>query len=150
MPLETHVQNRISAALLRELTNPDNPSANAVNMALLQRAVEDVQADFKIYAGIQYDDTDVRHIAMAVQCVVWKLQIWLTRSALVDQLHERYVRALERFAQVTGRNRVIPAVPELEVGERARAFPPSWWNVYVPEPPQGDRRRKDSTFIPLE
>lgn len=152
MPLEAHVQNRYSTQLLIELTNPDNPAATGINTAKLSQASADVIADFRILAGTKYNDNDERHVSIAVQAVVLKLQIWMTRSPIQERLESRYRDLIKGdLALVTGRNRIIPSVPDLERGEAARAFPPGVLNEYVPNPPiTGRQDRKDTGFFPFE
>lgn len=69
MSLYTNVTARYSTQRLVSLTNPDDPTATALNTSHLQYACDDVEAMFA-YNGITYDDTDSRHVAVGVEGVV--------------------------------------------------------------------------------
>lgn len=109
MALTTRVTARLSDMLLRALTNPDSPGASAVDSTRLANAAEDVEADFKIHAGVEYDDTDARHVATAIGGVVAKLKLYGSGSQAQGQKEEeRFHKRLNDLAKVTSRGRLSP------------------------------------------
>lgn len=140
MPLATHVQNRYSAQLLIELTNPDNADATTLDSTRLGLAAGDVEADFRIYAGTAYSDTDARHIAAAVPGVIQKLRIYMGQVADVFAAEEDWQKRLRALGMVTGRNRIRPTLASNLTDENAQAQPPfrdSNFDDYLPGEPIG-------------
>lgn len=124
MPLITHVQNRYSVQLLRELTNPDEPADTAVDTAgRLQQAANDVEADFRVYAGITYDDADARHIAVAVVGVVQKLRVYMGQISDAMDAERKWRDMLVDLSKVTSRNRIMPVAATNITDEDADAEP---------------------------
>lgn len=108
MALIDDVQLRISAQRLTELTNHEDPGASAVDLTLLQDVIDDVEADFQIYAGVTYDNTDARMLSMAIMGIIYKLQVYNGQSASQEN-HFNWRRDLnERLRLVTGNNRIRP------------------------------------------
>lgn len=132
MALTTQVTTRLSTTLLRALTNPDAPSASSVDSTRLAAAATDVEADFRIIAGISYDDSDARHVAVAVAGVVAKLK--LAGSASQDRAQkeeERFHKRLADLAKVTSRSRLAPKstsdlTPSSELPESGRDVRPDF------------------------
>lgn len=140
MPLATHVQNRYSAQILRELTNPDDASATALNSGRLDRAVEDVQGDFRIYAGVAYVDTDARHIAAAVVGVIQKLRIYMGQIADAAAAEDDWHARLKSLSLVTSRERISPTLASNLTDDNPNAEPPfrdSNFDDYLPGEPIG-------------
>lgn len=108
MALVDEVQSRIVTQKIVELTNVDDLDATTIDTTKLQKAADDVEADFKVLAGIVYDNTDARHISFAVVGVVRKLQVWKLEST-ADEAHERWQKSLhDRLRLVTGNDRIKP------------------------------------------
>jgi len=117
--LSTHVTNRLSSRRLIELTNPDDNAAVTVDTTLLGYACDDAAAWLEMLAGVAYDDTDARHIAVAISAVEFLLISWAgpQGEALLrnrpgnETFNELRTRIEEQFGQlgaVTGRDRVKP------------------------------------------
>lgn len=73
MALSDEVQTRYSAQFLRNLTNPDNPEAAALNTTTLDAAAADVEGDFHRVLGRDFDLTLPEDVSVAVEGVVAKL-----------------------------------------------------------------------------
>jgi hypothetical protein len=109
MALADEVQARYPANRLKQLTNPGNESAAAVNTTFLGYAVTDTQADFEVYAGVVYDPTDARHVQVACEGVIAKLYLrGETPGEKAQSLHDSYIERLKAVARVTGRDRLMP------------------------------------------
>lgn len=107
MALETHVTDRYGAEYIVNLTNPFLPGATAIDAGRLTEAADDVKAEFEIYVGVVYDDTNALHIATAVPCVVDKL-IMYTGQGDTRQLEEKCIERMKALARVTARDRIMP------------------------------------------
>jgi hypothetical protein len=120
MPLEDLVKARFggsSSQYLANLTRNFNPDGGGtIDDAVLTLASDDVKADFEMEAGVIYDESAVTnpttyksHIAVAVQCVVIKLQFWTgkTPDKIALQLMKRYDLLLEKLGKITGRDRFL-------------------------------------------
>jgi len=107
MALAAEVTARYPGSRLIQLTNPGDQSAAAVDATVLGLAVTDVQADFEIIAGIEYDNSEARHVSVAVWGVIAKLAGWSEAAGSTGvKLHEAWIERLEQLAKVTGRDRV--------------------------------------------
>ncbi len=104
--LEADVTARVSAQRLVELTNVNSIGASTADAAVLSAAVTDVQADFRIYAGVVYDEDDPRHVSVGIDGVLLKLQFFQNNS------REEYQRWIEErltpLRNVTNNDRVTP------------------------------------------
>ena len=107
MPLSTHVQDRYSSQYLVELTNPQNRGATTVNTTILDNASADVDALFDVYSGVEYDDTDAQHIAVAVEGVIAFLMRRTGQSAAESRI-TAWVSSMRDLSRIEGRNRVTP------------------------------------------
>lgn len=145
MPLSTHVTNRIASQRLVELTNPGSTSATTVNTTLLGFATADVEADFRVFANITYDDADARHISAAVHGVVLKLLTWKGEGAFHEQLERWQTWLRDGLRMVTHNDRIRPEssstlTPGPEGGETATIRP--WFDGetgfqdFIPNAPQ--------------
>lgn len=119
MPLTTHVQNRLGTQRLAELTNPPAIGVarpTTIDAARLGFAADDAAAYLEVKCGVAYDDTSARHIAVAVDLVVYFLM--LRSGANVESLQRVKARVdedLEALRLVTGNDRIIPiSTSELE------------------------------------
>lgn len=107
MPLTTEVQNRYRTQFLIELTNPNDRGATTVNLAALQEASDDVEADLEVHAGTAYDNNDARHVSAAVRGVVKRLQVYQGKAP--DRDITNWQQSLrDGLRLVTGNNRVRP------------------------------------------
>lgn len=109
MALADEVTSRYPASKLRQLTNPNSQSASTVDGTILGLAVDDVEADFKIYCATTYDGTDARHVSVAVEGVISKLSLRMEAAGEgAAARHDAYLDRIRALARVTGRDRVIP------------------------------------------
>jgi len=155
MPLIDHVKDRIAESLLRELTNQGDPGATTVNDTKLGFAVDDVEAEFVVETGQQYDDTDPLHIAAASQGVLVKLMEYSAITGRnTEQLTARYNRMLIRIAQTRGSEKRLLAQTDspLEPSKQREGTRPDAdrerWSDFTPNNPTGGDR--DSFYGRLE
>lgn len=95
------------SSFLIGLTNPFAPSATSIDSTQLGNACTDVQADFEIYAGAAYDDTNALHVTTAVQCVIAKLKLYTGQFANAEAEVERCKASLVALSKVGARNRFL-------------------------------------------
>lgn len=108
MTLASNVTSRYPNQLLVNLTNPNTTTAGTtINTTKLGLAADDVEADFEIHAGIEYDDSEPLHVTVATEGVIARLMEW-TGHAGAEQQKDRYMARLAAVAQVTGRDRLLP------------------------------------------
>lgn len=107
MALADEVTSRYASKLLINLTNPQDPTASAIDTTTLGLACTDVEADFQIYANVAYDGSVATHVAVATEGVIHKLE---ARSGHVNakaELDAWRFRLLD-LAKITGRDRCLP------------------------------------------
>ncbi len=107
MPLATDVRNRYSTQYIVELTNPGDRNATTFDGTRLQFAVDDVEALFQVYAGVVYDETNARHLAIAVEGVIAFL-IRRTGQATAEARMAVWLTSIRDLGRVEGRNKVTP------------------------------------------
>jgi hypothetical protein len=145
MALSDEVISRYSSARLVQLTRHNNQAATTIDTDVLGFAATDVEADFRILAGVIYDGADARHVAVAVSGVVAKL--YLRKEGAGDKaqsLHDAYEARMEQLAKVTGRNRIKPrttsvlepTVPDPNVTHRPDTDRPTFDDLVL-DPPAG-------------
>jgi hypothetical protein len=109
MALTDEVTARLSAKYLEQITNPDLPGAGSADSTRLSKAATDVEADFKVLAGVAYDNTDTRHVTVAVKGVEAKLLMrGSSPGEYAKNLDRQYREDLKALAAVTGRDRQAP------------------------------------------
>lgn len=109
MTLAARVTSRYPSQLLVNLTNPNNTAAGTtIDTTKLGLATTDIEADFQIHAGIEYDDDDALHVTVATEGVIARLMEW-TGHAGAEQQKDRYMSRLSDLAKVTGRDRILPS-----------------------------------------
>ena len=119
MTLAANVQARYAVAKLVQLTNPGDVNATTINTTILDLACTDVEAEFEITAGLDYDDTSALHVANAVEGVLVILRVRQRGEMLaVSDEYEKWRGALERLSMVTSRDRIIPQSSSQEVPSR--------------------------------
>jgi len=105
MSLDANVQSRWSAQILINASNPQNSTSTTIDTTRLTNAETDVQAAFKVMAGVAYDDTDDRHVLYAVEGVLVRLLV-LTGQAQLETWTD-WKKALKfELGKVTGRDRI--------------------------------------------
>lgn len=109
MALIDEVKARYPDNRLKQLTNPGDESAAATDDTFLGYSVTDVEAEFEVYAGVAYDNSDARHVPVAVDGVIAKLYLrGETPGEKAQSLHDDYIERLRAVGKVTGRNRLKP------------------------------------------
>ena len=153
MVLSTEVQTRYRSQRMIALTNPQSSAATALDAARLTLACDDVEADFRIFAGVIYDDVlatnpdAALHINVACQGVISKLRLRMDQAGEREERdHERYLKALRSLAKVTGRDRLLPRQKARE-GEEEPIFGSRRFDAYIPNSP---RRRIERNVLPLD
>ena len=107
MSLSSQVTGRYSTQRIRQLTNPDNPSASSSDTTRLNYACADVTGDFITYAGLTYDDTDAQHVSVGVEGVIALLTVRMgTKGG--EALVEAYRKRLEQLRLTTSGDRIDP------------------------------------------
>lgn len=104
MSLSAKFQARYSASRVAALTNPDQPaSTSTADTTRLDAASEDAAAEFLAVCGVAYDDTDTRHVAVAVLAVEWKLLAYQGQhTEVAEKAAEAFLAAAERYALTGG------------------------------------------------
>ena len=99
-----------SAAMLRQLTNPDVPGASSINSTLGNQAALFAIEEFAINVGVSYDDTETSHQFAIDELVIYILQLWANKLGEAASKREEAVYGrLKRLAKTRGgRNRITP------------------------------------------
>jgi len=108
MALIDEVKARYATQKLVELTQRDSTSATTIDDTVLGYAITDISATFEVEAGVAYDNSDARHVAVATAGVIVLLQLW-KRSTIqeLDPEWQAWLTRLRSLGQVTGRNRIV-------------------------------------------
>ena len=131
MALAAEVIARYPSSRLIQLTRQSNQSGSSINTTILGLAVDDVEADFQIIAGVEYDNSDARHVGVAVEGVIAKLARRAEAAGNTSEaLHDAYLERLGQLAKVTGRDRIMPKTksPYTVTSERDREETPRPWD----------------------
>lgn len=154
MTLAAEVQTRYSAAFLRNLTRPDDPTATTVDTVRLGIACTDAQAEFEDHVGVDLDLTNTMHVNLAVIGVIVKLMEGKSVSAdRADKASEAWIKRLDDFCERYGaRARIEPkttgvAVPSEEQVDSETVRPkfddPLFDDLTPNSPAPGDRNLDD-------
>ncbi len=142
MTLKTSVQARIANKLLVELTNQNDPTAEAINGRVLDQAIDDAEGTFLIEVGLAYDDTDATHVPVGVQGVLYFLQLYTGVSGTnLDNTRQRWERGLIALAATRGsERRLLPTtnsvlLPSDELTDSLPDHDRSRWGGVVPRMP---------------
>lgn len=150
MTLVTNFQARYSSTRVLQLSNPDDAAAVVIDTARLQAAADDIEfGEFPQICGVAYDDTDARHVAVAVLGVEWRLLRYqgVTAAGLTGARTE-FAEAAERFALAGGgRDRITPkSSSNLRTNSESTTMAPDFargnFCDVVPNLPQGGDRRE--------
>ena len=106
MALTDKVTTRIATSRLVQLTRPEATNATTVDTTILAAAAADAEAIIEVKAGVEYDDTDARHVATAIEGVVLHLERYAGRRD--NDRWEAWMRDVESLGRVTGRDRILP------------------------------------------
>lgn len=146
MALSDEVVSRYPATILANLTNVGSPGETAYSATRLGVACSDVEALFKIHAGLTFDLTNATHVQTACECVILQLrkQMGAAEDPKLGEAQEKKIRAL---SMVTSRDKVAPASTsrltsssDLREGETSRgpAFDWTRFDGLTPEAPPSD------------
>jgi len=105
MALSDELTNRLSTQKLVDLTNPDTTGATTVDTTRRDAAIADVEGEFRTIAGVVYDNTDNRHVKIAVKGVVLYLRSYAKNAKVNFDGFEKELKALRK---VTANNRLLP------------------------------------------
>lgn len=107
MALVDEVQTRYSTQFLANLTNPDSQGSTSIDSTRLAAAAADVEADFKIHAAVAYDNSDARHVAVAVRGVEIRLGLYTGKKGWRESF-TGWLLDVKALGLVTGRAKIIP------------------------------------------
>jgi hypothetical protein len=107
MALADEVKSRCAKRLV-QLTNPDDRDATTINATILGLAVDDIEAEFKVLAGVAYDNSNDTHVAYGFDGVVLKLLAYMGQSPSVAAFQSWKDTVFNRLRLVTGNNRIKP------------------------------------------
>lgn len=118
---------------LRSLTNPRDKGAAAINTTYGENAAQDVIDLWPMYAQVEWDETDTRHIAVGKQAVIAMLFRRGGSSAKIEQVKWDEVFGddglLTRLRRTSPRGRSVPSSnsgvsqrSELESGRAVRGW----------------------------
>ena len=106
MALADDVQNRVSANLLRELTNQGDTTATTTNTTLLGYAVSDATGEFLVETGMALDTTKAQHVAAGVVGVLYYLYSYSgIESSTATKQREQWYRWLSKIDSTEGAGR---------------------------------------------
>ena len=108
MALIDRVKARITTQKLIELTNKDSKTATAIDDTRLALAVTDAESSFAVFTGVAYDDTNGKHVPVAVRGVVAHLLLDSDLGGNAGEQYDRWKQMCLDLAKVTGRDRVTP------------------------------------------
>ena len=106
--LSEDVLTRYDKRYLTQLTRPGDPNLTEPDQERIDKAAADVQADFRIHAGVIYLSSDNRHVTVAVPGVIAKLIAWLSGPKEAKTALDDFFKALESLSKVQGRDRGTP------------------------------------------
>ena len=86
--LNTKVQARIGAQILKQLTR-DDPSETTLDSDVLDAACEDAIGDFERETGIAHDTTNMSHVSVLVDGALYKLEQYKSRDGNIISSHSK-------------------------------------------------------------
>lgn len=145
MSLASEVQTRISDQRLTEITNTDNRDATTPNVSRLDAASDDIEnAWFPRFTGIAYDNTELGHIAVAVDGVE-ALLIRRNGQTSSREIWDNWAVTAESWGKIQGRKRVVPVTSSKMIPSKddrltstpRPAFDDRRWDGYIADAPSG-------------
>jgi len=98
--LSSEIGSRYSATYLINLTNAGAPEKTVINTGFRDKAIDDAEAAFEVYAGVVFDDTDSRHVMIGCDGVIAKLTQYGGKSREEGrQLWDNFVMAVKALRQ---------------------------------------------------
>lgn len=115
------VRTLYSAAMLRQLTNPDVTGASSINDTQGNAAAAYAVLEFANEVGVSYDDSLTSHQFAINELVIFVLQTWANKLGEAADKREKLVYGrLQRLAKTRGgRNRVtaMTSSPDVPTGD---------------------------------
>ena len=106
MALADEVSNRLSANLLRELTNQGDTSATTVNTTVLGYAATDAAGEFLVETGLTLDTTKAQHVAAGVIGTLYYLYSYSgIETSTATKQREQWYRWLTKIDGTEGAGR---------------------------------------------
>ena len=75
MALSDEVISRYADSRVKQLTNPGVQTPAGVNLVILGLAAGDVEEEFEEIVGVEYDNTNRKHVLIAVKVVIATLAL---------------------------------------------------------------------------
>lgn len=139
MALIDRVKARYTEQKLIELTNKDDETATTIDDTRLGLAVTDTEAAFETHVGVAYDDTDARHVRVAVRGVIVHLLGDSELGPLSDERYDHWRTMCEDLAKVTSRARILPEIvstdPDYDESEDDADFGRNRFADFIPGAP---------------
>lgn len=111
MSFQTEMEARYGTENLKQWTNyGPNTNIATVNTATLAAALVDVQGDFRMFAGVEYDETDNRMLGLACERAVFWLKKRGGAFGTMKELDEETKGYLVELRSVTNANVIVPAL----------------------------------------
>lgn len=145
MTLYAKAVARFSSERLINLSNPDDPTASAIDTDRLQAAADDAEAMFETVTGVDYDDDDVMHVAYAVAGVDLLLRLRAQgKSVFNDPDFKAWKESLREIAGTQGRAAFAPlGTTAYEPSSPETGRPPfdqrNWDDIRIRAPRQAQR-----------
>lgn len=105
MSLSSKTQDRYSAQILVNASNPQLSTSTSLDTTRFNAAIADVEGEF-LKRGITYDDDDKRHVATAVPGVFARLLIMTAQGGREDW--SEFKEDVKFLAETTTRDRITP------------------------------------------
>jgi phage gp36-like protein len=140
--LTQEVLRRYSRQFLTELTNQDETGGQQVDMAVLQAAATDAQAQFLTEGGVVYDGDNAQHVQVCALGAIFYLHQFTGRyTEALRAAREAWINALARFSRRAGdRAGMLPVTnSKLEPTTQRQGSTPDFdrkrWQDVVPDMP---------------
>lgn len=139
MALIDRVKARYPEQKLIELTNKDDKTATTIDDTRLAVAITDTETAFETLVGLAYDDTDARHVRVAVRGVIVHLLNDSELGPLSDERYDHWRTMCEDLAKVTSRARILPDIlstdPDYDEDEDEADFGRARFDDLIPGAP---------------
>jgi hypothetical protein len=143
-----NVKQNYSTKFLRELTNPDQTTLQAVNDTIGNQAGAQAVAEFGIVVGVSYNSSLAAHNFAINDLVIYILQTWANKLGDSADKREKMVYGrMERLRKTTASARIMPTTTSPDVptdDSRSGAIPnplPEFdvirFDQVTPNPPNG-------------
>lgn len=147
--LKVEVEARYSAVRIRQWTNPQKQGTDGKDDGRFDKAICDVQSDFRIYAGKDFDEDDEDDINIASEGVIAKLRLRADHGGeFAEEEHNNWRKSLRALARVTSRDRIL-AEATFRTDREQQEFQDERFGDLVPNPPRRTdlRRPRNREFL---